>query len=1103
LVLSLKDEEEELLSTSSISIIENENVAKQIAGVMESSKKVNKQPTPQNYRDVANIMRMFDVPDSTVRRMGTTEFTLKGLYSRTLEQATYATSELTYKGLAMASKLAGLDDAASYFQDRVAAAQLPPVTGQFNEQIGLLLDEAHKKGKFHEAAANIGWGVMEALAFLTRAAVVKGVPGIGKATPSGVGIPKEAAQMFTGLGTLSDVKRHAAILGTMGVFETPGDLATRLKGALFRIAYNITPFIANATPFTGWGARATDTMLNMFLSSDSYVKAFQSAKDPGEFFVNAIPEFMSDVIFALKTTGSPMNQRIGMMGRTGRFVNMTRAERMSYVKMADKMAEPIVDYGAEPKPVTGRKEIIKSMETHRDLLKVDEVEKKLGSDLKTDEFSELIRKAEEVVGKAETKYPSHTKGLTKTQVKNAIKTFRVETCIKSMEKSGVVPDYVRDKITNEVKSWWQDSRKAIKTYWSNNRLVENIAGLLDRGNPYGANWRVIYGDMNDAQSKELTGNHTRVDAIRDFGEKAFGKKGLAEMFTKRRAVGRFNLTDNDILGVHMGSYDKGVVRHLVRGNGFTGEEIAKCNDIVLNDPKLKSASDWLFAKYVDDYAPLAIVYKTMTGKDLPKRPFYIHIPVDMKNTTFEGDNIAEQMMQRNKMGDHAYIKQGIVTARTYSGKPIGIGAFSNYLKYTQESEHYKAFARPVKSMSDLIGDSRYKEAINRNLGHDAWQVLDKYLKDVAGTKQSTNWDALEKPAMILRRHAGLALIGANLLSAMRQPLSAMQAAAEVGMYHVLNGMQQVGINYEATRDFVYSRAPQIKYRSGLFERFMAEEKATEKAPTVITGKMTRQKAFMYMVTTMDKWTVIAVWKGTYDRVMTTGKTIDGDRIDNDNLERVAIAEADRVVRKTQPAATAKDLPTFHRGGPLAKLFTMFQNQTNKNLNYFDYEIRYKLQTGKITPQKAAYKVLFSYVLPAMMLGMVARGRFPRSKEDIAKDLIKYPLSGAFLIGGMMNWLIDGYSTDYGTPVSIGPTAGLKGVRAFTKGDWENGTRLGIQATATMTGIPYNQLYRSWKGTLALMNNETDDWRRLVWSEYALEQGLPTYAPASRTKRKGR
>jgi len=134
--------------------------------------------------------------------------------------------------------------------------------------------------------------------------------------------------------------------------------------------------------------------------------------------------------------------------------------------------------------------------------------------------------------------------------------------------------------------------------------------------------------------------------------------------------------------------------------------------------------------------------------------------------------------------------------------------------------------------------------------------------------------------------------------------------------------------------------------------------------------------------------------------------------------------------------------------------------------------------------------------------MVARGRFPRSKEELGKDMLKYPLAGAFMVGTTINYLIDGYN-ELSVPVTTGPQAGYKALKAIKEGDWEKGLRYGIQSVATMSGVPYNQLYRTWKGTLALMNNETDDWRRLIWSEYALEKGLPKYSPRTRTKRKGR
>ena len=51
------------------------------------------------------------------------------------------------------------------------------------------------------------------------------------------------------------------------------------------------------------------------------------------------------------------------------------------------------------------------------------------------------------------------------------------------------------------------------------------------------------------------------------------------------------------------------------------------------------------------------------------------------------------------------------------------------------------------------------------------------------------------------------------------------------------------------------------------------------------------------------------------------------------------------------------------------MLTQFTNQSNKNLNYYDYNIVGKLKAGKINKGQAAYKILFSYILPMMLMGI--------------------------------------------------------------------------------------------------------------------------------------
>ena len=124
----------------------------------------------------------------------------------------------------------------------------------------------------------------------------------------------------------------------------------------------------------------------------------------------------------------------------------------------------------------------------------------------------------------------------------------------------------------------------------------------------------------------------------------------------------------------------------------------------------------------------------------------------------------------------------------------------------------------------------------------------------------------------------------------------------------------------------------------------------------------------------------------------------------------------------------------------------------------------------------------------MLLGMISRGRKPR-KEDVAKDMLKYPLAGAFFVGGIVNSALDDYG-DFSIAPAAGPTAGVKSLSNLAKGDITKAGRYGLQSAAILYGIPYSQLYRSYKGLLALMKGETQDWRRILWSEYALTKGLP-------------
>ena len=681
--------------------------------------------------------------------------------------------------------------------------------------------------------------------------------------------------------------------------------------------------------------------------------------------------------------------------------------------------------------------------------------------------------------------------LTKTEVKKraaltkkAIKKEKVDVCLRSMEKSGKISTDTSKKITRDL-GFLNKIIKGSQVYWAGNRLIENLAGILDRTSPYGPNWKVITGDINEAENRKIEGIYSRTEALQGTLEKTFGRKKMVSLLTDRYDVGKFSLSGEDIIAVYQGTYDKGVLKHLKEGVGLTDKDIQQCVAIFRSNPKMQAVLKWGTERYSEDHAPLAKAYKEDTGKDLPKRPFFMHIVVDKETVTFKDDNICEQMMQREKLGLHAYVTKGITKPRVPSSRPINLGYVSNYLKYINEAENYKAYGQPIKNLSALLHNPRYRTAVTNNLNPASLQALDKYTKDIAGMRTGADLGTMDKVASLLRRHTGLVLIGMNVLSGFRQTLSGFNAAAEIGPFWMLRGIEAVMKDYRGSQKLIFSKSEQIKHRAGMWERFLAEEKRAEKVTQILTGKLTPRKMFMAFASAFDRLTVLAAAMGTYMKVTETGKLVDGTRLSNDEIERYAVLETDRVSRKTQPYVGAKDLPGWHRGGTIALMFTLFQNMANKVVNYADYDIVQKLRYGTTTPLQASEKLLFSVVLPALVLGMIARGRFPSIKEATV-DIARFPLHGMFITGSMVNTIVSDYG-EWSSPVLIGPQALAKTGKALTRGEWAKAGKFGIQTAAYALGVPYNQPYRTYKGLLALMNDETDDWRRLIWSDYALSK----------------
>ena len=1211
---------------STLEKIKEGKTAQTALQLIQAYNKVGAQPMPKTYEDLAKIVKIQTAVKPAYEPMGVAEYLGKKMVSL-VEKPFYALGEGSAAALEAGAKIVGLKGVADYFKESKEMWKTPPITEDVNEQFAWLLESAKKKSTMHGMVVEMAEIGVQIGSLLIQMGLFGKVPGV-KAID---------LTMFAGTAPLAKVSRQMGAMFVHGVATTPGDLSNRFTAGVTRMAYNMTPYIANWTGATGWGARLVDTALNTFLTSPSYIKSMKAAKNPMEFVMMAMPQFMTDVIFALNTTGTPMNKRLVAMGQRPSVFGTKVEEKEAFLKGVDKaIAETERPYGEEaPEPT--RKQVVDSairkarvqkaeegvIGAYKEGLTIDtemlaDVAKREGPIMSTTLqrlWGKGISTVESNIGGKGT-YPAiQTTAYTKnnTYIKTGEK-LDVKT-IKALRKAGFTVTSERAQIRVGVDDWdWEDvhqisfkspkgtpenvdrinaeklakmsdilmealpkgvvttalvpskipakritagekpgimvtktehkkrlalSKKAVqearidelvapinegrklsaeqlpRVATENREFWEKIGygwGVLHLGNMrpermleevdgmrQGPNTELMYGKINEGANNEIVGVTKDTDAQNAAITKLGFMSNVDRFYAERKHVGtRWVLTKNEMVEVYKNMQNPKAIKHLTKskalnGMGFSKEDLADIKAEVERDPQMKGLADWQIAEYRDVwYDRVAPIFFMETGKILPREAYYSPIMVQKEFLDFEKDNLAQEMYNRYHID--GYIEKGFTMERKAGAtQPIKLDAIGNHLYNIRRMQHYVNFALPLKEFRAVMNHPRWREAVTAQKGPIFYRNIKKYYDAVAGTKPAGADEIANKAMGFLRTNAGTAMLGFNILTAMRQPLSIFQATAEISLPHILSAIRQIGLDPSGLEKFVYDRSNMVKYRRGQFERFMTETEVSlpellgkPRAPKAVTGRKTIRDRAMGMAIFMDKQTVLCTWKAAYDKVTQTGKTLDGEKIPVKDLEKAACMEADLAVRRTQPMATVKDLPAWHRSSSWLKMFTMFQNQINNNYNYFAHDIIGKTRAGKITPLQAAQKTLFAYILPAMLLGMIARGGFPRNKKQIAEDMIAFPTSGLFFAGGIINAMVKGYS-DYGIPpLQFAPDL----VKMVTSKKWATKGKFGLKGLAEVSGIPYNQLARTWKGMQALMAGETDDWRRLVWSAYSLEKGLP-------------
>jgi len=287
-------------------------------------------------------------------------------------------------------------------------------------------------------------------------------------------------------------------------------------------------------------------------------------------------------------------------------------------------------------------------------------------------------------------------------------------------------------------------------------------------------------------------------------------------------------------------------------------------------------------------------------------------------------------------------------------------------------------------------------------------------------------------------------------------------------------------------NYVNSQSELVKTRN--MERELRELFLKKRAALKLKGKKTLSEIALSGIRYMDRTTVALVWKSAYDMAKADGK-----------LETEAKEYADSVITRTQPMAGIEDLPAFFRGGPLEKLFSTFMNQINQNINYWKFDIFEESKAAKISPAETSYKVMMSFIVPALLIGMISRGKPPDLKK-MGTDLAAYAVIPIFFFGQILSSILQGFSPE-GT-VATQWASDLE--KAITAKKPKTKIKYGARAAGELTGIPIVQPLRTFQGILDMYSGDTTDLRRLIWSEYYFKEtpvGEPLKIPRRRKVRR--
>ena len=643
--------------------------------------------------------------------------------------------------------------------------------------------------------------------------------------------------------------------------------------------------------------------------------------------------------------------------------------------------------------------------------------------------------------------------------------------------AGIVQHATRSGIENRTPTTTFGRAGAqLRRFFTAHLRTAMIARRMDGDRDGGAWWDNLIRPANERADWQTSENARATEALAHILAPLIAQKGLNQKrsYTIGGKTRSFTLQDIFVMGLNYGNDSN--AQRLLGGENWQAAEfeqlLSQLNAEQLNSlqgvwdlfeqyrPQIADVTRRVLGIEPEWIAPRPITITSADGQTVTLRGGYYPVMYDPRASAVAADQELHDM--ESGAYSAAVINRGFLKSRVAEihNRPLLYNMAGIY-RGLNNVIHYLAWYEWQLDSNRLLNSKRVSDAIRDHYGDDVYRQFKSWARDIAvGDLQIES----EGVALVnaVRRNAGVAGLGFNIISALKQPLGLFQSVGRVGGQHILPQLgrwmihaRQMTREAKAQSEFMQNRA-RTRFRE------LNELAASLSQKNKLQTFLARHSYTMIMFVQMQ--VDVITWHAQQQKSLEAGASIEE-----------ANRHADQAVIDSQGSGMLKDLSAAERGH-IMKLFTIYYGFMNTIMN-LNYNTLTSTRQGKI--EKAVNLTVLLAIAPileAALSDLLKPGDSDRwDEENAAKTMaaaMMNNLLGQFIL--LREFNLSGY--DYSGPVGLRAIADAYKLRdEIQQGEWDSGLRrAAIGIGGSVFGLPAAQINRTLDGLQALDEGDTDN-----------------------------